>query len=192
MKKKAIIIVTMLFITCFCFMGCSDDGGGGSKKPDQVSETISTSGWIQSGDQSERESDKIYHIADGNIPLDINATQIVEISFTIRFEDYDDEHSGTDGNSPEDEVEVTIRAGDISETASGTTPVVINIQPTGGGGNNTTQENGHLPLDWEISVHARCACEITYPSIPRPSAFNLYIADQGVAYTLDVDYIYEE
>ena len=188
MKKKAIIIVAILVLACFGFMGCSDKSPGGSSEPTEVDgEMPSDSGWIDSsggGDPSQ---------VDSVINVNINHTTVVSAEFVITIEDSDSAHSDTDEGGEPDEVTVYVSgASGESERVSGTTPFTQTITaPTA----NTTSEDGAEGIgpDWKVHIQAACNSGKN-PKGPGgivPIPFLVYI-DQGVAYTLEVTYTYEE
>lgn len=190
MNKKVIIGLIIVLILASAGSGCFGDKkttNGGQTQIEVDGTLNSTSGWLESTDVNGREGDDIYVELDSSISLFLNDTNIMSIAIMLKFDDYDSAHSGTDGNSPEDEIEVMIEEYNVSGRGTTTTTINLNID-----GNETNGEQEYLPSEIIIKVSGRCYCEITYPYVNRPSAINLYTRDQGVAYTVSATYKFHE
>ncbi|WP_455392638.1 hypothetical protein, partial [[Eubacterium] cellulosolvens] len=190
-KKIALIIVIILLITA-ALAGCF--GESESKKPKKPElepthgEYPAETGWIQSSGDLATDEKGPFLIATGTITLILNHTNVFAAQIDITFDDYDSAHSGTDGASPADEVDITISTGGFNESGSGTTPTSISFDLMGNTTTDSEQES--LPSEITFNVHAVCYCETTYPITGRPSAFILATRDQGVAYEISASYQY--
>jgi hypothetical protein len=191
MKKMVMIavILALLIMVPVIIAGCTTEAKikPPKEKPKPVPDSFTTSGWLESTGEGEWDDQGLYCPLRQEFKVMINETKIAEIKFTIRFEDYDEEHSDTDGNSPPDELRVKISGGSYEGGGSGTTPFTVTYEPAA---NRTLTEVETLPQEWVIKVDGKCYCEITYPKTPRPSLFVLYLPDGGVAYYLTVEYKY--
>ena len=188
MDKKIGLVITIILLITAISTGCFQNEKVGSKGTELVEtkgELNSTTGWLDSTSSQSRDGDLIYVTLDNDIPVFLNDTNIFSITFTINFRDYDNAHSGTDQNSPEDYVEATVSS--FNATASGTTPCMLSLTIKG---NKTDEEQEYFPPELNIHVTGKCYCEITYPLTPRPSALNLYTRDLGVAYEISASYKY--
>lgn len=125
---------------------------------------------------------------DASFEIKLNVTEIMNLKFELKFEDYDDEYKDTDENSPPDELEVEIKSGGYSTKKSGITPFTVTYEPTA---NRTLKEGEFLPTEWEVFVKGKCYSEQTYPKTARPSLFILFIPDSGIAYDLMVTFEYK-
>ena len=188
MNKKIIIAVVIIIFLIIAGAGCLKSD---KKKTDKTSfeevkgDYPSEIGWLESGDAQAREDDKIYVEVDSTISIKLNDSNITSVSVTLNFEDYDATHSGSDGNSPSDDVTVT--AVGFNQTFSGTTPFSATFSLKS---NESDGQVGFLPQDLSFHVYARCFSEITYPPSGRPALINLYTRDQGVAYDILASYQY--
>ena len=144
-------------------------------------------GWLESGDQEARDGDQIYVEVNSQISIVLNNTNTFSVSIELQFQDYDDAHSGSDGSSPPDEVEISLTNEGFNESASGTTPASFTFDLMG---NQTDDDYESLPSELTFDVYAKCFCEITYPMSGRPSLMNLYVRDNGVAYEISASYQY--
>jgi hypothetical protein len=190
MDKKLVIIITIILIFVSTTAGCFEE-----KKPKsngvQLIETNGalngTTGWIDSTENNGRDGDQIYVDLNGQIQVFLNDTNIYSITITLSFEDYDSAHQNSDGESPEDKVEVAVEGYDA--TGSGTTPCMITLNLKG---NMTDGVQDYINPELNILVTGQCYCEITYPRTGRPSLMNLYTRDQGVAFEVSSVYKYHE
>ncbi len=188
MNKKIIIAIVIIILLITAGAGCLESDKKKSNEPsfeEVKGDYPSEIGWLESGTAQAREDDKIYVEVDSTISITLNDSNIFSVSVSLNFEDYDATHSGTDGNSPSDDVTVT--AVGFNQTFSGTTPfsAIFTLK-----GNESDGEVGLLPQDLSFHVYAQCFCEITYPPSGRPSLINLYTRDQGVAYDILASYQY--
>jgi hypothetical protein len=189
MNKRLLVVIFIILLLVASTAGCFGDDkkkkSGGGELVEASGSLNSTSGWLNSQDQNGRDDDRIYVILNSEIQLFLNDTSIISISITLNFQDYDSDHQDTDGNSPEDEVEVTVEGYDVS--GAGTTPCMIMLDLKS---NETDGIVDYLPSELTLQVTGRCFCEITYPPTGRPSLINLYTRDQGVAYDVAAEYEY--
>ncbi len=194
MNKKLLIILSIILILTATFAGCfgksEDKGSKGPQFEEATGEYPAETGWLESGTAEARENDQIYVEVDSEITIVLNDTNVYSVSVQLSFSDYDDAHTGSDGASPADEVEVSITTPGFNETSSGTTPCSINFNLMGNDTGDDLQES--LPSELTFHVYAKCFCEITYPKTGRPSAINFYQRDNGVAYEMMASYLYYE
>jgi len=192
MNKKIALAIFILLMITGALSGCfgKDDG----KKPSKPAlepthgEYPAETGWIQSEGELDTDEGGPFLMAMGTISIILNNTNVFQTQINLDFDDYDPTHSGTDGASPADEVDVEITTGGLNGSRSGTTPtgMVFDLMA-----NNTPEgEPGSLPSEITFSVTAKCYCETTYPITGRPSAFILATRDQGVAYEISASYQY--
>lgn len=192
MNKKIAIALFIIIMITGALSGCfGKSESKKSSKPDLEpthGEYPAETGWIQSEGDLTTDEMGPYLMATGTISLILNNSNVFQAQVNLDFDDYDPAHSGTDGASPADDVEVSITTGGLDETRSGTTPtgMVFDLMA------NTTSdgEQGSLPSEITFSVTAKCYCETTYPITGRPSAFILATRDQGVAYEISASYQY--
>ena len=173
----ALVMVTAVFAGC---MGGESKGGGGEQKTEgkvMKGSLETTTGWIDSSGEG------IDRPAKGSISVSIPDQNIIRIKFTVSFSDSDAEHNDDD-ETPDD---VTASAeGDNASTEpqSGKTPTTFTFEVPGG--NITLQEGEYLGQNWEINVDAMCHGTKTRDWI----VIYWYQPDEGIAYTLDVEYDY--
>jgi hypothetical protein len=191
MNSKTLTVLVILTMLIVLVAGCFEKGV--KKKPPAPVETEGTletmSGWANASEEGESDEKGVYTTVDQSFSITINNTPVIEVRFTMRIEDYDSEHEDTDGNSPPDEVEITIKSAEYIGKAQGTTPCRLEIEPK----LNVTleeEEEATMPSSWEITIYAKCYSEITYPIMDRPSVIRGYVPDAGVAWTLEGEYIY--
>jgi hypothetical protein len=190
MNKKMVIVLIILLLIAAASTGCF--GEEKKKKPgikviDSKGELNATLGWLDSNSNDGNEDGQVYRELEGSIPVFFNGSTITSISIVLNFQDYDSSHSTSDGNSPEDYVEVSIDGFDA--TGAGTTTCMITLDLKS---NETDGTITYLPSELSISVTGKCFSEITYPTTGRPSLIRLYTPDQGVSYDLSAKYEYEE
>jgi hypothetical protein len=190
MDKKLVIIITIILIFVSTTAGCFEEKRPSSKGVEFVETNGAlngTTGWLDSTENQGRDGDQIYVDLNSQIQVFLNDTNIYSITLTLNFDDYDSAHQSTDGNSPEDKVDVVVEGYDA--TGSGTTPCMITLNIKG---NMTDGVQDYISPELTITVTGRCYCEITYPRTGRPSAINLYTRDLGVAYEVSSVYKYHE
>jgi hypothetical protein len=187
MNKRVGIVLIILVMLVAISTGCFEDN---PPKPQSI-ELVETNGalnntvgWLESTDTNGRDDDMIYMELESDIQLFLNDTNIYSISISLNFQDYDQAHSGTDENSPEDYVEVSVDGFD-DVMGSGSTPCMINLNIKA---NKTEDVYDYISPELNIHVVGKCYCEITYPNTGRPSLINLYTQDQGVAYDISAEY----
>lgn len=192
MNKKILIALTIIILLTASLAGCF--GGSESKDTSEPSYTEETAeyppetGWLESGTQEAREDEQIYVEVDSEISIILNNSNVFSASIELMFSDYDEAHAGSDGNSPADEVEVTLTNAGFNESASGTTPCTLRFEMMGNQTEGDMQES--LPSELTFHVYAKCFCEITWPMTGRPNLMNLYVRDNGVAYEFSAGYQY--
>lgn len=147
----------------------------------------SETGWVQSEGDPTVEAGGIYLEARGSISIILNNSDVFAATIELSFDDYDEAHSGSDGASPADEVEVSLTVPGFNESESGTTPRAFRFELIG---NNTGGDIEPIPSEITFDVYAKCWCEIVYPMTGRPSLFFRYMRDQGVAYEITAAYQY--
>jgi hypothetical protein len=190
MDKKLVIIITIILIFVSTTAGCFEEDKPKPKGIELVEANGAlngTTGWIDSTDVNGRDGDQIYVELSGQIPVYLNDTNIYSITISLSFDDHDTAHEGSDGNSPEDRVDVQVEGYDA--TGSGTTPCMITLNLKG---NMTDGVQDYINPELNILVTGQCYCEITYPRTGRPSLMNLYTRDQGIAYEVSSVYKYHE
>ena len=196
MDKKILLVIVIILIITAAFSGCIGSGGdgGGPKKPKFTEETAeypAETGWLESGTQEARDdSGQIYVEVDSQFSIILNKTNVYSVTIDLSFDDFDDAHSGSDGNSPPDEVEVSLAIPGFNDTQNAqarTTPATFNFNLMG---NKTGDMYESLPSEITFDVYAKCFSEITYPPSGRPSVINLYQRDNGVAYVVSASYQY--
>jgi len=194
MNKKILITLAIILILTATFAGCFGEskskGTSGPKYEEANGEYPPETGWLESGTQEARDDEQIYVEVDSEISIILNNTNVFSASIELMFSDYDDAHSGSDGNSPADEVEVTLTNVGFNESASGTTPCTLRFEIMGNQTEDDMQES--LPHELTFHMYAKCFCEITWPMTGRPNLMNLYVRDNGVAYELSAAYQYYE
>jgi hypothetical protein len=189
--KKMIVLVVAIIMIVAAFAGCSEEKSRASTpKGDVVSGTMEPeSGWVASSGDSEP------WVASAMIPISINSTNVLSIEVSINIEDSDSAHSETDEGGDPDEIEVYLTSQGIeTEPVTGTTPFSTKITPTlPTNASEGDEASKYFSNEWEINIRALCYSgkNPTGPGGIVPIIFLQYI-DQGVAYTYDVKFTYED
>jgi hypothetical protein len=187
-KKMFVLLVAIVMIVA-AFAGCSEESSSPSPP---VGKTVTgaidpESGWIQ------QDGGGTPSAAAATFSISINATNLKTIEFKVRIEDSDSDNSETDEGSEPDDIEVYVTSQGV-ETApmTGSTPFTASISPPEP---NATEEegSGYFGSEWEIHISAVCNAgkNPTGPGGIFPIPFVQYV-DQGVAYTYEVKFTYEE
>ena len=182
-------VVAIVMIVA-AFAGCSEESSPDGPPPaDTMSGAIDpVNGWVQQDGGGTPSS------ASTIILVDINATNLKTIEFIIRIEDSNPDNSETDEGSDPDDITVYVTSQGV-ETApmTGTTPFNTNIIPSLP--NATEGEDGpeYFSNEWDIHISAVCngGKNPKGPGGIVPIPFLQYI-DQGVAYTYEAKFTYEE
>jgi hypothetical protein len=135
------------------------------------------SGWLHDQENPE------YAVHEEEILL--QETTITEIYFTIHVEDSDEEHTETDEGSDPDEVRVTVEDsnGTLSDSQDLVTPETMTVSWEA----DSIEYEDLLDNNWTVTIQG-----IEFgggKTVYGPGGTIVYI-DQGVAWTIDVDYEY--
>jgi hypothetical protein len=185
--KRVILIVILL--VAIAFAGCLGSGEENKKEePPKLVQKHGTmlqmSGWAESNWADTNEQP---WLADIDIGLTLNHTNIIQVKFKMRIEDSDSAHTETDQGSDPDDVTATANGGNVtSDVARGTTPATLNIEVKA---TATSGETDYLSQSWVVHLHADCNGGKQYKIGPIPIPGMQY-KDQGVAWTLDGEYTY--
>ena len=180
--RKRVILITILLVAV-AFAGCLGSGEEKKESPELIQKhgTIQQmSGWAESNWAS---NDNQPFIADIDIGVMLNHTNIIQVKFTMRVEDSDPQHAETDEGSDPDEITITVTGNNVtSDEKKGITPatIAIEIKATAQGG-----EMSYLGQSWNIHLHAEC-----YGGKPRFVLGFIIYKDQGVAWSLEGEYKY--
>ena len=181
-----IIIIFLVAAGAGCFGNDDSPPPSGPNYSEETGDYPSDSGWLDSD-----MGDSPQHV-DTTLILEINASEMIsEITIQMKFEDADAEHSESDAESDPDEVTISLTNGmEESDTATGTTP--CNLEVTLFPNSTENDEVSYMSGLWEIKVQAVCNPGAPYTILPRPGQIwaPLTYKDQGVAYNLDIAYIY--
>jgi len=184
------VMVVAIVMIVAAFAGCSEEKkSSGPPKGDIVSgATDPVSGWVQ------QEGGGTPSAASATLFVDINATNLKSIEFVIRIEDSNPENAETDEGSEPDDITVYVTSQGV-ETApvTGSTPFNKNIKPSLPNATEGGDAPEYFSNEWEIHISAVCngGKNPTGPGGILPIPFLVYI-DQGVAYTYETKFTYEE
>jgi hypothetical protein len=137
---------------------------------DVTLETIS--GWLSSG--SNKHYEDFY----------LQEALIFEITFTVHVEDSDENHDDTDEGSDPDEVRVTAESEDgaLNNSQDLVTPATMTTTFEA----DSLEYEDILPNNWTVIIQE---LELGGGKPVYPGGYITY-TDQGVAWTIDIDYVY--
>jgi hypothetical protein len=159
--------------------GEDDDDGSDNGTGNAIGDTVNVSlpqrsGWIESTESEE--SSELRH----DEPVYLPEATVKEITFMIHVEDSDEEHAETDEGSEPDIIKSSATdSGDLYQESTATTPgdMIFTFKA----------EDGYLGQNWTVSIWGE---EFGGGAPAYVFGFIVWV-DQGAAWTLDVNYVYE-
>ena len=195
-RKKISVAILAILIIASVTMGCFGD----DEKPkpkityEEQSGDRSTDGWADFDTQGSGGDTSL----EETVTMNLNSSMLTHVKVTIQFEDSDDAHADSDEDSNPDMFRVKINStGFESKVASGQTPGKVELElPSANATMGTTGEENAIQFGPELSIFIEADCgggKPYKPFIPnRPGGSPLVYIDQGIYYSITVEYTYLE
>lgn len=145
----------------------NESSSNGDGTPVYNEACLKRTGWIDS-EEEEPHTEDIY----------LDESDIYRVSFNIYINDSNEEHAETDEGSDPDSVAAAVEGGKYMMEKEGQTPFLLDIG---------WKSDAFLPNDWTVTMEAQ-ECRGGKNALGPGGLFE-YV-DQGVAWTICIDYIY--
>jgi len=181
MKKKYLVIFSILMVAATAFAGCSDKSPPSSPTYRELSDSLSDSAYLGDPEHGDQPSEK-------TIPVEVgNGSYLVRVVAVLTWTD--DEAS--DDSDP-DQFKLTVKNGEMSKMAGSDSGEIKVTLETDGGNSTDGGDIETSTLGFSVDVIVECIeCGFT-PDTKNWGLILLGHHDPGNEYSLDVNYDFLE